>query len=218
MGEQVDVFFVGVNGASREQIEERVDALDRFDWFDRAHSLVLTRRARWEVAHAGDVDTAGGLEHPGTTLRAAGILSDVDAARREALEHRGDHVSVAAQQRAARHVLAHDREHRIEIAPFAQRVLGFDSEAAGGGDGDDGLETPDVGLLSTRSKRSSRNRSISPRACARPARLSGRSQSSWRQLLRSPARGVAYEIDRHRSSCSLRVGYRQSPREGWSWA
>ena len=50
--EQVDVFFVGVHGASREQIEERVDALDRFDG-----SIACTRPAhssgvRREVAHA----------------------------------------------------------------------------------------------------------------------------------------------------------------------
>ena len=51
---------------------------------------------------------------------------------------------MAAEQRAGRHVLAHDREHRIEIAAFGQRVFGFDREASGAGDGDDGLETPDV--------------------------------------------------------------------------
>ena len=39
VGEQVDVFFVGVHGTSREQIEERADALDRLDRFDHAHSI-----------------------------------------------------------------------------------------------------------------------------------------------------------------------------------
>ena len=71
-----------------------------------------------------------GLEHPRAALRAARIGPEVDAARREVLEHRRDDVAVAAEQRAGAHVLADDREHGVEVAALGRARRRARSRAA----------------------------------------------------------------------------------------